>query len=222
MAKRVCDPTSGSIAQETYLISRNGQAVRARVVPANPRTLPQTGARANLSTISEMWRHLTQNQRNAWNVAAAAIRSKPRLGMSGTLTGQQFFCRINVNLTTFGQDTVDTPPTPPEFPALAPQNLVITNTSGVIVLKLTCPADPGQNTICRGSAPVSQGIQRVPRVAILGMVPTPAQGTADITSIYSAKWGMPAAGQKVFMQCSQLVDGYESLPTTFNAIVPAA
>jgi len=41
------------------------------------------------------------------------------------------------------------------FPDLAPTNLVITNTGGTIALKLTCPADPGENTIVRASVPVS-------------------------------------------------------------------
>jgi hypothetical protein len=34
------------------------------------------------------------------------------------------------------------PPTRPQFPDLAPQGLVITNTNGVIALKLTCLGDP--------------------------------------------------------------------------------
>ena len=221
MAKRQCDPTSGSIARETYLIGRNGQAVRSRVTPINPRTISQTAARTNLATASENWRTLTENQRSAWNAAAAAEMSKPRLGMSGRLSGQQLFTKINTVLATFGQDAVTAPPAHPQFPALAPQNLVITNTSGVITLKLTCPADPGQNTAVRASMPQSAGVERPPRVALLGTCPTPASGAADITSLYVAKYGVPAVGKKLFVSCNQFIDGYESLPTTFSAIVPA-
>jgi len=41
------------------------------------------------------------------------------------------------------------PPDHPQFPDLAAQNLVITNTAGVIALRLTCATDPGENTIVR-------------------------------------------------------------------------
>jgi hypothetical protein len=45
---------------------------------------------------------------------------------------------INCTLSKFGQDQVDAPPARPLFPDLAAQGLVITNTGGVIALKLTC------------------------------------------------------------------------------------
>jgi len=41
------------------------------------------------------------------------------------------------------------PPDHPQFPDLAAQNLVITNTAGVIALRLTCATNPGENTIVR-------------------------------------------------------------------------
>ena len=42
------------------------------------------------------------------------------------------FTRINCKLGLLGQDPVDVPPAAPQFPALAPKGLVITNTGGVI------------------------------------------------------------------------------------------
>jgi hypothetical protein len=116
---------------------------------------------------------------------------------------------------------VDAPPARPQFPALAPQNLVITNTGGVIALKLTCPANPGENTVVRGSKPISQGFGKFTDLRVLGTCPAPAQGSADITSLYTARYGVPPVGTKVFVSVNQYVDGWEDHPATFAAIVPA-
>jgi hypothetical protein len=117
---------------------------------------------------------------------------------------------------------VDTPPLRPEFPDLAPQNLVITNTAGLVALKLTCPTDPGQTTIVRGSKPVSQGVEVCKDFRILGMCPAPVAGASGITGLYTAHYGVPKAGTKVYLQVNQVVDGWESLPRTYSAIVPTA
>ena len=85
-----------------------------------------------------------------------------------------------------------------------------------------CPTDPGDNTIVRGSAPVSQGRETWDSFRVLGTCPAAAQGSADITGIYTARYGVPPAGKKVFVRVNQFVDGWEDLPVTFSAIVPAA
>jgi hypothetical protein len=215
-------PQSGKRGLYVSQGGRYGQISRAYVIPSNPRTAAQTSVRAILSRVTAAWRGLQESQRAAWTAAASGVNSASRLGQSGPLTGQQLFNKINCNLAQFGQEQVDVPPARPQFPALAPQNLVITNTSGVIALKLTCPTSPGENTIVRGSRPVSQGYGKYTDFRILGTCPAPAQGSANITSLYEARFGTPPVGTKVFVSVSQLVDGWEDLPVTFAAIVPAS
>ena len=200
---------------------RYGQVSRAYVIPGNPRTARQQRVRAIFKRVTARWRSLQESQRAAWRAAALAIKSVSRLGQNGPLTGAQLFNKINCTLAQFGQDQVDAPPARLQFPALAPQNLVITNTGGVIALKLTCPTNPGQNTIVRASAPVSQGRETCDDFRILGTCPAPAAGSADITSLYTARYGVPPVAKKVYVRANQFVDGWESLPTTFWAIVPA-
>ena len=38
---------------------------------------------------------------------------------------------------------------------------------------------------------------------------------------YTARFGVPPVAKKVYVRANQFVDGWESLPTTFWAIVPA-
>jgi hypothetical protein len=101
----------------------------------------------------------------------------------------------------------------------APHRIV---TAGAIALKLTCPADPGDGTIVRGAAAISQGRGTCSSCRMLGACPAPTQGVSVITSLYLARVGEPRVGKKTFVQANLLVDGWESLPTTFWAIVSEA
>ena len=215
-------PQSGNRGLYVSQGGRYGQISRALVIPANPRTVSQTSVRAILARVTMRWRTLREDQRTAWNAAASGVSSASRLGQSGPLTGAQLFTKINCILAQFGQDQVDAPPARPQFPALAPANLVITNTGGVIALKLTCPNDPGENTIVRGAKPVSQGFGKFADFRVLGMCPAPTQGAANITGLYTARHGAPPVGTKVFVRLNQYLGGWEDQPVIFSAIVPAA
>ncbi len=213
-------PQSGKRGLSVSQDGQFGQISRAAGRVANPRTPFQMTVRDNLSHVSARWRALQETQRAAWIAAAKDAMSNPRLNQNGPLSGFLLFTKINCTLAQFGQAQVDAPPAQPQFPALAPQNLLITNTSGVIALKLTCPGDPADNTIVRGGKPLSQGREVCTDLRILGICPAPAQGSVDITSLYTARYGVPPVAKKVYVRVNQFVDGWESLGRIFWAIVP--
>jgi hypothetical protein len=213
-------PQSGKRGLYVSQNGRYGQISRALVIPANPQTPAQMSVRAILTRVSARWRSLQESQRAAWRAAASGVQSASRLG-SGPLTGQQLFNKINLTLSRFGQDQVDAPPVRPVFPDLAPQGLVITNVADAITLKLTCLGDPGENTIVRGSKAVSQGYEKFTDFRVLGTCPAAVAGSADITNLYTARYGAPPVGTKVFVRVNQFVDGWEDVPLTFAAVVPA-
>ncbi len=215
-------PQSGKRGLNVSQAGQFGQISRTLAIPANPRTLAQMTVRDNLSRVAASWRALTETQRAEWMAAATAVKSTSRLGQNGALSGFQLFTKINCTLAQFGQADVQTPPLRPQFPDLVPQNLVIPTKGGAVALQLTCPTDPGEHTIVRGSTPVSQGVEVCKDFRILGVCPAPVLGSADITSLYSARYGLPKAGTKVYVQVNQVVDGWESLPRTYWAIVPAS
>src|ERR1039457_2061332 len=140
-------PQTGKLGLTVTWKGRNGQIRRILVTPKNPRTDRQLEVRDLPAQQARRFDSLTDAQQNAWNVAAAGFKSTPTLGQSGPLTGLQLFLRINCKLGLLGQQPVDAPPLSPQFPTLAPQSLVITNTAGVIAVKLTCPTSPGENTV---------------------------------------------------------------------------
>ena len=200
---------------------RHGLVSRRRVIPTNPRTQRQSEVRRHLAEQARRFGDLTDAQREAWNAAAATYRSHPRQGQSGPLTGLHLFVRVNCKLALFGLEPLNTPPPPPVFPELAPQGLVITNTAGVIAVRLLCPADPGDNTVLRASPPQSAGVGTCRQFRIIGMCPAPVAGSADITALYTACFGPPPVGRRIFLRASTMVTGFESLPLEFRALVPA-
>src|ERR1035437_1046050 len=215
-------PQSGKRGLNVSQAGQFGQISRALAIPANPRSPSQMTTRGILTKVSARWRAVQEVQRAAWMASAKEAKSNSRLGQSGALTGFLLFTKINCTLAKFGQAQVDAPPDHPQFPDLAAQNFVITNTAGVIALKLTCPTDPGENTIARGAPPVSQGRQTCSDFGVLGTCPPAVAGSADITGLYTARYGVPPVAKKVYLQVKQYVDGWESLPVSFWAIVPAA
>ena len=215
-------PQVGKFGQSVTWPGRNGLIRRILVTPANPRTDKQLVVRDLLSQQARRFDSLTDVQQDAWNVAAAGYKSTATLGQSGPLTGLQLFVRINCKLGLLGQDAVDTPPAAPQFPALAPQGLVITNTAGVIAVKLTCPTNPGESTVLRASPPQNSAVRACRNFRIIGVCPVPTDGTADITTLYTNEFGAVPAGKRLFVRVSTMVNGFESLAREFQARVPAA
>ena len=213
-------PQSGKEGLHVSMPGRYGQARRALVIPTNPDSSAQQAVRDIFTRVNKTWRALTAAQRAAWETAAAGIQSKSRLGQSGPLTGAQYHASVNSVLGNFGNALVSDPPARATFTELAPSELVITSVGGVVALKLTCADDPGENTVVRASAPLSQGRNVCNDLRILGLCPVPADGVANITGLYTAKFGSPAPGTKVFVRCCQMVDGQEGSSRQFAAIVP--
>ena len=211
---------TGKIGSTIVFTGRYGTVCRSLVIPRNPQTKRQTEVRGHLAVQTGRFRELTEEQRRAWNTAAAAYHSKPKRGQSGPLTGLQLFVRVNCKLALLGLEPLDTPPERPVFPELAPEKLVITNTAGIIAVKLLCRADPGNNTVLRASPPQSPGVGTCRDFRIIGTCPAPVRHWADITEFYTAHFDSPPPGRKIFVRASAMVSGFESLPREFFAQVP--
>jgi hypothetical protein len=220
--KIITEPKEGKLGTVVYQGGRYGQIVRALVIPTNPRSSAQRAVRARLVTTVRGWAGLTQLQRDAWTAAAVALQSVPRLGLSGKLTGNQLYTKVNCNLLIIGGDPVSAPPTIPTFQPLPITGLQITNVSNVIALKLVKTGSPPDGTMLRGAPPCSAGRYRSPNAVVLGTLSTPVGNAIDITSAYTGRFGVPPVGAKVFTFVNQNVDGFADLPIEFSAVVPAS
>ena len=213
-------PQTGKIGLQVSFQSRYGLVRRARVIPKQPNTFAQLQVRANLTRAAAGFDHLTTAQQDAWNTAAAKHKSKASLGQSGPLTGLQLFVKINTNLTFLGQESVIVPPAVPAFDAVSPQSLQVVLVLGVPKITLTCPTSVGENTVISACAPTNSGVRRAPQLKILGTCPAPAQGSANITDLYVAMFGVPALGSRIFASAHLMTDGWTSPTSLYSGLVP--
>jgi hypothetical protein len=105
---------SGRCGDWIWFVRHGKQIRRPYVRPHAPRTPRQLRSRARLSAASRKYSHsLTQKQQHARIAAGAKLRSRPRLGQSGPLTGQQYSIRKQYSLQKAHGNTIKA--------ALAPQ-----------------------------------------------------------------------------------------------------
>lgn len=192
------------------------------MAPKNPRSLAQVRVRTRFGKPSARWRTLTEAQRAAWIADGSQVPSDGRLGDSGRLTGCQFFVKINTNLANVGEPPVVDPPNKVVFSANPVGEFTITNTDGIIALKLSVPTAPARHTLVWATAPCSPGVSFPGRFVILGHLPEPDAGISDITEMYAARYGVPRANMRVFIRTVQYVNGWQDTPKQVTAVVPSA
>ena len=135
-------PASGKRGKTVAFKSRFGQCEREHTRPTQDPTAAQRHSQSAFGTASLGWNYLTDEQRDAWRAYAKKVRSHPRGGQSGPLTGQMLFTAINRN-----QALLSLPPflNPPERPVFGPNPvtaLSITQGHRGIALKLDVATAP--------------------------------------------------------------------------------
>jgi hypothetical protein len=225
MAKRTCDPTIGSIGRQTYLLGRNGQVVRTRAIPANPNTAQQQLARGNLKLASKAYDQLTQAQISAWIARAEDFQTRPRLGMSGVMTGNQLFVKLNAANLECGEAIANDPVADPVFTPHTPTGaspLVVENDAAVATMTIAHTGALPTTTRLLAAAPQKAGVRRIPEMVDLGELPALVGGVSDFSALYTARFGVPAVDSRVFVGIRQFLDGFYGPTTQLTAVTIAA
>ena len=222
MAKVSKNPASAKQGNTVSYDTPYGQAEREKAVVANPRSNAQVRVRSTLSRFAARWRTLSDQQRAAWITAAQGVHSEPRLGQSGRLTGCQLYIKINCTLSLTGEPSTDIPTEPPSFGTNPVGALTITNDDGDIALKLAVPRAPAQYVLVLGTAPCSAGIAVPRRFVILGALPAAVARVSNISELYTARYGIPPVGSRIFIRTIQVANGWEDFHKDTTAIVPKA
>ena len=201
---------------------RYGQVSRTLAIPTNPRTTAQLAVRQALSTQAKKWRTLTQAQIAAWNTTAADQQTTPEDGQSGRKTGLQLFIQVNTIGLLTGQPTVSDPP-----PAVAPVGLpaitlTLANTAGVVSIKLATAGTMPAKALVKACKPQSAGISICNNWRTLGLCPAVTGGAVDITALFTAKFGAPPVGKKLFIQVAEVAGYTEEIPSQYEGVVPAS
>lgn len=187
-----------------YAANPYGEYVRAKTIPAQPRTASQQANRAGVTAISPRWRTLTPSQRQGWNAYALRVRYRDSLGQALHLSGFQHFCRSNLNLLHLRNGSVDdAPPNPSLYPAAPFAVEPITHdSSGYLVLIVRATLfdyinqTPG---VFSASMWQTAGTRFFPRQVYRLLHPPYMQGllTVDLSYNYQYGIGDPPIGSQI-------------------------
>ena len=213
-------PQSGRCGTFVSVQGRYGQYRRRYAVSRKSPSPAQTRTRATFGRIRALWRTLTDHQRASWTTGHPDTRSQPRLGQSGRLTGYLVFMKVNATLAYQGLEPVFTRPERPSFSANPAAELVITNTGGVMDLKLSVPSAPATDILVLATYPRSAGVAFAKHFTILGRLSAAEAGYSHITKLYIDRYGVPPAGTRVFIRTRQVSNGWGDSPLQTTAIVP--
>lgn len=202
-------PRSGSINYQTSSRNRFGQYVRARATPVNPKSPAQVVQRSRQTTNSVAWRGITAAQRAGWASLGAQMNRNDALGQSYALTGFQAYCSINNVRAVCGLASVADAPLVQTPAGLL--TLVVTLTSASFSLAYTTtPLAAATFGIVRCSTQRSAGRSFEADYRVIAVTAAAAASPLNLLAAYTAKFGAPVTGNKIFISWSNATLGFES------------
>jgi hypothetical protein len=186
------------------------------------RTAARRRMRRSFGAISKAWSHwLTEEQRQAWIVAGAKVKSHPRLSQWGWLFGEMHFQAINSARSRIGARMLAWPPERVVFGPNPVEGLALRYIDGRIRLRLKVSGALTEDIMVFGQAPCSAGRKKWRHGAYLGLLPAPLGGECDVTDLYVQRYGEPEPGKKVFIRARQQKDGWMGRDHDLTEVVPA-
>lgn len=216
---------SGAVGGLVITRTKGGLAIRARVSGTNPKSPRQTASRALFSQIASAWRSLGQDQRTAWDVAAAEWPYQNRLGQTQFLSGMALFQKLNTNRFLVGIETLmATPPDKPEIPLFSGVMCEGKNTGALFSLSyfFTAASMPeGWVVQIFATPPVSPGRNSRKYERVIGVFSSLTSGKIEAGEPYIEAWGDAPAGSRVNSRVSliHLASGQRLLIGTMSAII---
>lgn len=213
-------PRSGSVAGTTSSRNRNGQYVRTRAIPVQPRTVTQLATRSRQSVSSAAWRGLTDGKRAGWRDLGLSMVRSDSLGQSYSLTGFQAYCSVNNVLLATGGTALS------DAPALVTPSAIVTGTLTASASALSfawtpTPLGAAQKIIVRASPQRSAGRSFEADFRVVFTGAAASASPANILTAYTAKFGVPVVGNRIFVSANVMESGFESGSFMTSAVVAA-
>lgn len=211
---------NGSVASK----NKGGAYVRTKVTPVNPQTTSQQNARNRLSTASQAWRGLTEDQRQGWIEAAPNFPYTDIFGNSKSLSGFQLYVKLNANLALIGEAAIDDAPAPVAIPQLELTSVTADDSANTVIIAGTTPVPADFAMVVMATGNVSPGKSFVKNLFRF-VSAEPAAGTSpfDVSAEWTALFGDPSLGNKVFVKCFYIstTTGQAGIPVQAQTIVVA-
>lgn len=211
-------PSSGSQANTTASRNRFGQYFRTRATPVQPRTPDQLNQRALMSTNAAGWRALTDAQRAGWLSLGLQIVRTDSLGQSYDLNGFLAYCSVNNNNVAAGNAIVDNAPaivTPPDL-----LTVTVTLTAAAFsIAYTTTPLAAGVRLFTFVSPQRSAGVKFNGDYRLIAVSAAAAASPANVLAAYTAKFGVPVVGNRIFLSLATYEGGFKGSPFGVSQVV---
>jgi hypothetical protein len=202
-------PQSGSVAGVTSSRNRYGQYRRTRAIPVNPNTAAQLVQRGYLTSASQAWRSLTDEQRAGWNTLALSVTIVDGLGQASNPSGFQLFTGCYTRMKLVGQAGATSPPA--NVPAITPVSITAAAAAaGAATFTVTHGAAPSDTAlVIEASPPLSVGVNYCSDFRFMAYVAGESVGAAkSIKAEWVAKFGALNAGQRIFVRTFSVSETY--------------
>ena len=210
-------PSSGSVAGTTASKNRFGQYRRTRAIPVNPATAAQGVVRARMAGNSAAWRILTAAQRAGWNDLGLSMIRSDSLGQSYNLQGNQAYASVNNIRAVCGLAPVADAPAIQTPVALASATVTLTSASMSIAFTAT-PLPAATYLLVYASPQRSAGRNFEGDFRFIVASAAAAVSPLVALAAYTAKFGVPITGQKIFFSLVTCTLGFESGPLLIGQV----
>lgn len=214
---------SGKIGGHVAAKNRGGAYLRTKTTPSNAQTSAQSGVRNLFTSLSQAWRALDQEQRDAWNAAVADYSRTDIFGDIRVPSGSNLFQRLNNNLINVGQSMITSPPLPAEVVNIVLVSLTKNIVGGIFDVEFSPAISVGTSVKVFATAPMSAGKSYVKNAfRQIGVLQSGDTSAFDIADMYQAKFGsLGVDGQKISVKLIPVnnVTGQEGSPSEGYATV---
>jgi UPF0716 family protein affecting phage T7 exclusion len=215
--KVLVPPQSGSKEGITASRNRFGQYIRTRAIPVNPASFAQGAVRARMAGNSAAYRLLTSAQRAGWSDLGLMMTRSDSLGQSYALQGNQAYASINNNNLAAGAAVVADAPAIATPVALA--TVTITLSAAAFSIAYTATPLPALTYLMVFASPqrsAGRNFEGDFRLIKVGA----AAGASPLVVLteYTAKFGIPVTGNKVFLSLVTMTKGFQSGPYITSAV----
>lgn len=212
------DPRSGSYQGMTASRNRFGQYMRTRASPVQPRTTAQLNQRARMTTNAAAWRALTDAQRAGWLSLGLSLTRTDALGSTYTMNGFMAYCSVNNNKLDAGDAAVSDAPTIVTPADIATATVTLTGIAFSVAYTAT-PLPAATRLFIWVSPQRSAGRFFNGDYRLLTVTAAAAASPANILAAYTAKFGVPVTGKRIFISLETYNGGFKGSPFNVAQVV---
>lgn len=191
---------AGKMGNAVAVRTLGGNAIKGWVVPTNPRTAAQTNIRDLMAYTVQQWQAMTDEDRAAWQAVTSEFPYSDSFGNVRYYSGYTLFCKFGMKLEIIGAGLNTVAPTPEDYGGLRDWSFATASPS-ILKVDYGFAGDiTHTGIIMEATAPLSSGIMSPNKSAYryLGIITPTLFGSYIFTAEYSAIFGTPISGKKIF------------------------